>query len=548
LNDRWYQRAVIYSVEVDAFQDADGDGVGDLRGLVSRLDYIARLGATCIWVNPIHPSPHRDEGYDVTDFYSVDPRLGTLGDFVDLVNAADDRGLRLMLDLVVNHTSDQHPWFRSACEDPRSPYRDWYVWSDHKPTDSGEGVVFPGVQTSTWSFNKQAGAWYFHRFYDFEPSLNHSNPAVRDEIRKIMGFWLRLGISGFRMDATPFVIERVVPDRPDHARDFQLLNELRGAMSWRQGQAVILAEANVADDQLPLYVGREPGADDRLHMLFNFRLNARMVLALARGEAEPIIWTLKTSPLLPPTAQWATFIRNHDEADLSQLTPTERNEVFAAFAPEERMQLYNRGIRRRLAPMLGGDRRRLELAYSLQFTLPGTPVLRYGEEIGMGDDLSLKERDSIRTPMQWSELPSAGFSTAPSKQLVRPVINRGPFGFKRVNVNAQRRDPSSLLSWLERLLQTLRECPEIGENRCIVLDSGHPSVLAHCFDGPHGAILFLHNLGSRACTVNLAGQAPASRAPSESLADDDYPDLSPRLDRLRLNGYGYRWIRLRFTP
>ncbi len=472
MDERWYKRAILYSLEVDAFQDLNGDGVGDFRGLISRLDHIARLGATCIWLNPIHPSPGRDDGYDIADFYGIDPRLGTIGDFVDFVDAAEDRGLRVMLDLVVNHTSIDHPWFQSSRSDARSPFRDWYIWSDHDPSDRRDGVVFPGTQTETWTHDDAADAWYFHRFYDFEPELNHGNPVVRDEIRKIIGFWLRLGVAGFRMDAAPFVIELPKPDEPNAPRDFGFLNQIRDWVSWRRGDGLILAEANVPDDQLPLYTRSTAGADDRLHMLFNFRLNARMALALARHQVEPIVWALCTSPPLPASAQWATFLRNHDEEDLSQLTDTERDEVFAAFAPKETMRLYGRGIRRRLAPMLGGDRRKLELAYSLQFTLPGTPVVRYGAEIGMGDDLALPERNAIRTPMQWTDGPTAGFSTADPAQLVRPVITDGPYGCDRVSVRRQRTDPDSLLTWFERTLHALRECPEVGENACQVLEFG----------------------------------------------------------------------------
>jgi maltose alpha-D-glucosyltransferase/alpha-amylase len=546
MHERWYKRAVLYSLEVDAFQDSNGDGVGDLRGLLSRLDYIARLGATCVWLNPIHPSPGRDEGYDITDHFAVHPALGTLGDVVDLVDAAGDRGMRVMLDLVVNHTSIEHRWFHSARSDPRSPYRDWYIWCDHEPSDRHQGMVFPGVQKETWTFDEQAQAWYFHRFYDFEPDLNHGNPAVREEIRKIIGFWLRLGIAGFRVDALPFVISLPKPDTTDLEHDYPFLNEMRNWVSWRRGDAVVLAEANVADDQLPQYVGSAPHNNDRMHMLFNFRLNDRILLALARRQVEPIIWALRTAPRLPAEAQWATFIRNHDEADLSQLSDDERNEVFTVFAPDDNMRLYGRGIRRRLAAMLDGDRRRLELAYSLQFTLPGTPVLRYGEEIGMGDDLELPERNSIRTPMQWSDKENAGFSTAPASQLVRPLVHDGRFSPKNVSVSAQRHDPDSLLGWMERVLRTLRECPEVGENSCEVLDSGHASVLAHRYAGPHGAMLFLHNLDDPRRTVHLGDQLRTYAAPVEALADADYGDLE--LDDLELNAWGYRWIRLDFIP
>ncbi len=377
-------------------------------------------------------------------------------------------------------------------------------------------MVFPGVQKETWTFDEQAQAWYFHRFYDFEPDLNHGNPAVREEIRKIIGFWLRLGIAGFRVDALPFVISLPKPDTTELAHDYPFLNEMRNWVSWRRGDAVVLAEANVPDGELPEYVGSAPHNNDRMHMLFNFRLNDRILLALARRQVEPITWALRTAPRLPAEAQWATFIRNHDEADLSQLSDDERKEVFAVFAPDDNMRLYGRGIRRRLAPMLDGDRRRLELAYSLQFTLPGTPVLRYGEEIGMGDDLDLPERNSIRTPMQWSADENAGFSTAPASQLVRPLVHDGRFSPEKVNVSAQRGEPDSLLGWMERVLRTLRECPEVGENSCEVLESGHASVLAHRYAGPHGAMLFLHNLDDHDRTVHLGDQLRPYPAPIEA--------------------------------
>ncbi len=548
MDERWYKRAVIYSVEVDAFQDSDGDGVGDLRGLISRLDYIARLGATCLWLNPVHPSPLRDEGYDITDYYGVHPQLGTLGDFVDLVDAAGDRGMRVLLDLVVNHTSIDHPWFQSARRSADSPYRDWYVWSDREPTAEHDGVVFPGAQTSTWTLDELAGAWYFHRFYDFEPELNHRNPAVRDEIRKIIAFWLRLGVAGFRMDAAPFVIETPHPDSSASDRDYGLLDEVRGWLSWRRGDAAVIAEANVPDHELPMFAGRSPGEGDRMHLLFNFRLNARLLLALSRRSAPPVEWALRTSPQLPDTAQWVTFIRNHDEADLSQLSDAEREEVFASFAPDESMRIYGRGIRRRLAPMLDGDRRRIELAYSLQFTLPGTPVVRYGEEIGMGDNLDLPERNSIRTPMQWSDGPTAGFSTADPARLVRPLVREERFDCRHVNVARQRSERNSLLAWFEVLLRTLRECPEIGQNSCDVLDSGHEAVLAHRFSGEGGEMLFLHNLGEQPCTVRLGGQLERIETPHEVFGDRDYGPLDEGLEELRVDGLGYRWIRVRFTP
>jgi maltose alpha-D-glucosyltransferase / alpha-amylase len=545
--ERWYKEAVIYCVDVDAFQDSGGDGWGDLRGLISRLDYLSRLGVTCLWLNPIHPSPNRDDGYDVADHYAVDSRLGSLGDFAELALEARERGIRILLDLVVNHTSNQHPWFQSARSSPDSPYRDWYVWSDTEPPDRTQGIVFPGEQTETWTWDDAAKAWYYHRFYDFQPDLNWRNPDVRAEIEKVMGFWLQMGASGFRVDAAPFVLEQVAAGVDPPPKDFSILDRWHEHMSWRSGDAVLLCEANVPPEQLMAYCGeRGDGPNTRSHMLFSFLLTTRMWLALARCDAEPVIEGLRTVPQLPAMAQWATFLRNHDELDLSRLTADQEQDVFKAFGRKPEMRLYGRGIRRRLAPMLSGERRRIELAYSLQFTSPGTPVLRYGEEIGMGENLALEGRDAIRTPMQWDETRNAGFSTAPTNQLCRPVNVRGPYGNRRVNVRDQQGDRDSLLSWFQRLIHTLRECPEIGVGTCSVVDVPAPrSVLAHRFDAPEGSVLFLHNLADRPVTVDLGKVDGVTGRPYEVFANDAYEPPSARLTGLRLTGYGYRWIRLR---
>lgn len=540
--DRWYREAVIYCLDVETFQDSDGDGVGDLQGLISRLDYLARLGITCLWLNPVHPSPRRDDGYDVTDFYGVHPRIGTLGDFAELVHQAGNRGLRVIIDLVVNHTSDEHPWFRSARGSRESPYRDWYVWSDTEPSDRRQGMVFPGEQDETWTWDETAGAWYYHRFYGFEPDLNTGNPAVQAELERIIDFWLALGVAGFRMDAAPFVIELTQPGNPDSPKDFDQLTRLRERISWRRGDAVVLAEANVENDELVRYFGDSGGTNNRLPMLFDFVLSVNCLLALARGEAAPITRALASAPTIPNHAQWATFLRNHDEVDLSRLSTEEMAECFAAFGPEPDMQLYGRGIRRRLAPMLGGDQARLRLAYSLQFTLPGTPVLRYGEELGMGDDLSLPEREALRTPMQWSNTSGAGFS--PSRTLVRPVVADGPFGYSTVNVAAERLDPESLLSWFQRMIPTVRECPEIGTGTCTTLLVDQPEVLVHRMDAAQGSLLFLHNLGREDVVVDVGAQPHEDGHPVELFSDRTYDAVGPDLCDIALAGPGYRWLRL----
>src|SRR3954470_6788158 len=383
ISDLWYKNAVIYNCDVRTYLDANGDGVGDFRGLTRRLDYLAGLGISAIWLLPFQPSPWRDDGYDITDHYGVDPRFGDLGDFVRFVEHARDRGLRVLIDLVLNHTSNEHPWFQAArAGDPH--FRDYYVWSPTRPPDATKGIVFPGVQKTTWSFDRRAKEWYFHRFYDFQPDLNIANPAVRDEMEKIIGFWLNLGISGFRVDAVPFLIEPVSATNASPGPEFEWLHGFRSYLSWRSGDAVLLGEANVERDQITDYFGV-----GGMHMLFNFEANQRLWLSLAREEAAPLADALRDTAGIPGADQWATFLRNNDELDLGRLSDEDRQFVFRRFAPSKRMQLYERGIRRRLAPMLDGDRRRIELAFSLLFSLPGTPVLFYGDEIGMGDDLSL---------------------------------------------------------------------------------------------------------------------------------------------------------------
>ncbi|MFD6678064.1 alpha-amylase family protein [Micromonospora parva] len=544
MGDRWYSEAVVYCLDIDTYADSDGDGVGDIRGLIGRLDYLARLGVTCLWLHPIHPSPNRDDGYDVTDFYNVDPRFGTLGDFAELLHQAQNRGIRVIIDLVVNHTSDEHPWFQSARSSPDSPYRDWFVWSDTEPDDRHQGMVFPGEQNETWSYDRTAKAWFYHRFYKFQPDLNFANPQVRAEVKKIMSFWLQLGVSGFRMDAVPFIIELTEPGNPNSPKDFEFLTELRQHVQWRRGDAVLLAEANVEPDQLPTFFGDASGSGNRIHMLFDFMLNGRLMLALARQDPESLIEALRDTPKLPVGGQWATFLRNHDEIDLSRLTTEQRNQVYAEFGPDENMRIYDRGIRRRFAPMLGNDRRRIELAYALQFSMRGTPVLRYGEEIGMGEDLSLPGREAIRTPMQWSFQPNAGFSTADPEKLVRPVIDKGEFGYQNVNVTAQRGDPRSLLGWFERMIRTLREAPEIGSGSTTHIDVAMPpGVLAHRADGPTGTMVFLHNLGTDDVELDLSSLEPEADQPIDVLADRGYGELG-KLGAVKVSGHGYRWIRL----
>jgi maltose alpha-D-glucosyltransferase/alpha-amylase len=541
INDLWYKNAVVYCLSVDTYMDANGDGIGDFAGLMRRLDYLHGLGVTAVWLMPFQSSPGRDGGYDISDYYQVDTRYGTLGDFVEFTHAAKQRGIRIIMDLVVNHTSDQHPWFQSARRDPKSPYRDWYVWSKKKPRDANKGMVFPGVQKSTWNYDPIARAWYFHRFYDFQPDLNTTNPHVQAEILKIMGFWIQLGVSGFRMDAVPFVIATKGAQVRKPVEQYEMLRTMREFLQWRQGDAIILAEANVLPDTDMNYFGR---SGDRMQMMFNFQVNQNLFYALAASDARPLRKALKATQRLPKTAQWGMFLRNNDELDLGRLTKMQREAVFAAFGPEPTMQLYERGIRRRLAPMLDGDRRRIEMAYSLMFTLPGAAVLRYGDELGMGDDLSLPERQCARTPMQWSTEPNAGFTK--SENPILPVMHEGPYGYDHVNAAAQRRDPDSLLNWTERIIRMRKEVPEIGWGRFESIATGDSSVLAIRYEWRNNAALFVHNLGPspREISLSVKTSEESGRLLVNLLSEDHSQADADGRHRLMLEGYGYRWYRV----
>jgi maltose alpha-D-glucosyltransferase/alpha-amylase len=540
INDLWYKNAVIYCLSIATYLDTNGDGIGDFHGLMSRLDYLQGLGVTAIWLMPFQPSPGRDDGYDVADYYGVNPRYGTLGDFVEFTHGCRQRGLRVLIDLVVNHTSDQHPWFQEARRDPRSKYRDWYVWSKKKPKNAASGVVFPGVQKTTWTYDDVARAYYFHRFYDFQPDLNTANPEVQAEILKIMGFWLQLGVSGFRMDAVPFVISsKGAMVKPEE--DYEMLRTFSQFLGWREGDAIILGEANVLPDTDMHYFGT---AGERVQMMFNFEVNQHLFLAMATADSRSLKRAMQWTKKRPATAQWGQFLRNHDELDLGRLKDKERNAVFAAFGPEPEMQLYDRGIRRRLAPMLEGDRRRLELAYSLMITLPGTPVIRYGDEIGMGDNLKLPERNCARTPMQWSTEPHAGFTK--SDKPVLPVIDAGPYGFEHINVAAQRREPDSLLNWMERIIRMRKEVPEIGWGDFSFISAQAKEVLIMRYEWRNNAVLFVHNLSGLPREVSFSvsnGQEEACTL-INLLSDNHSQPIDGDRHRILLEPYGYRWYRV----
>jgi trehalose synthase len=541
--DLWWKNAVFYCLDVETFMDGDGDGCGDFTGLIEQVDYLAGLGVTCIWLMPFYPTPNLDDGYDISEYLAVDPRLGTLGDFVEFMRTASDRGLRVIIDLVVNHTSDQHPWFQAARSSRDSPYRDYYVWRKEKPAEPPGSVAFPGDETSIWQRDRRAGAYYLHHFYRYQPDLNIANARVRDEIAKIMGFWLHQGVSGFRVDALPALAQ--VENRSE-APDFDpqaYLRELRSFMERRAVEAMWLGEANVKPDEERQFLGG--GEGDALNMLFNFVVMQAIYLSLARGSAEPLEEALRRLPQIPKDTQWANFLRNHDELTLDKLTVSQREEVFAAFGPEADMQLYGHGLRRRLASMLEADQRRLRMLFSLVFSLPGTPVLFYGDEIGMGENLSLPDRLAVRTPMQWTAGPGGGFSNAPKSQLVRPPV-QGRFGPDAVNVADQRRDPDSQLAFVSRLIRRRRETPEFGWGNWQLVESRAASLFAHRCDWQDSTVIAAHNLGPDRATVTLDAQQLGDYEAIDDLLGERA--LEPRGDgslRLVLAGYGYRWLRVR---
>ncbi|MCE7064932.1 alpha-amylase family protein [Dyadobacter sp. CY326] len=535
-NHFWYKNAVIYNLEVSAFKDSDGDGRGDFTGLTQKLDYLSALGVDAIWLAPFQPSPGQDDGYDVADFYAVDKRLGTGGDFAEFVNQAQIRGIRVIMDLVINHTSTQHQWFQEARKSKTSKYHDWYIWSDKLPKDYKVGMVFPGYQEAVWSMDSVSGQYYYHRFYQFQPDLNYANPEVVREAQKIIGFWLNQGISGFRLDAVPFIIE--IPKGPGNnpKLDYKFLTDIRQFAQSRKADVVILGEANVVPEENLNYFGK---GGEGIQMMFNFYVNQFLFYALASGKLEPFKKALVETQIIPDASQWAHFLRNHDEVDLGRLTEKQRNEVFEKFGPDKNMQLYDRGIRRRLSTMLGNDRKHIELAYSLLFSLPGTAVIRYGDELGMGDDLRLQERISVRTPMQWTSDKNAGFTTADTA--FRPVIDFGEHDYKKINVAAQTRDSSSLLSWTTTLIRMRKACPEIGLGDYTVLDTGSPDVLGLRYEHNGKSVVILHNFSDQPQQTNFS--VKGADILYDLINNDDKKPVAGKYN-VSLKGYGYQWFRV----
>jgi len=540
--DLWWKTAVVYCLDVETFIDWNGDGVGDLPGLAQRIDYLQELGVTCLWLMPFYPTPDRDDGYDITDFYGVDPRLGTHGDLVEAIRTARDRGIRVIVDLVVNHTSDQHPWFLSSRSSKKSPHRDWYTWVDEIPAGKPLEPVFPDAETSAWEYDKKTKQYYLHRFYKYQPDLNVTNPLVRDEIVKTIGFWLELGISGFRVDAVPFLLGTEGESTADLPDPHEYLRAIREFVGRRSGDGILLGEVNLEHKDQKLFFGGDDG--DELTMQFDFIAMQNLYLSLARQDAAPLVKALTERPQIPVDAQWATFVRNHDELTLDKLSDAEREEVFAAFGPEPQMQVYGRGLVRRLPPMLDGDPRRIRMVYSLLFSLPGTPVLFYGEEIGMGENLEGGSRSAVRTPMQWTSGPNGGFSAADPDDLAAPVVT-GAFSPEHVNVADQRNDPDSLLNFIRLLTNRYRACPELGWGQLEIVEQPHAQVLVHRLTWDDASLVAVHNLSPDAATVPFTLADTDNHCELLDLLQSGVTTPSRKGEvELQLEGYGYRWLRI----
>ena len=530
----WYRDAIFYELSTRTFADGNGDGIGDFAGLEARLDYLRWLGVDVLWLLPIFPSPLRDDGYDVADYYGVHPHFGTMEDFRSLVEAAHRRDLRILIELIPNHTSNRHPWFQ-ASRDPAHPlhakYRDWYVWSETDEKYAGTRIIFLDTEASNWTYDPLRGAYYWHRFYRHQPDLNYDNPEVQREMLRVAQFWLDQGVDGFRVDAVPYLYEREGTSCESLPETHAYLKRLRAFVEAYAPGTLLLAEANQwPADLLPYF-----GEGDEFQMGFHFPLMTRIFMALAKGSRAPIEWVVEFTPPLPDGCQWATFLRNHDELTLEMVTEEERRFMWDFYAPEPRMR-FNLGIRRRLAPLLGNDRRRIELAHSMLLTLIGSPVLYYGDEIGMGDNIWLDDRNGVRTPMQWDDGPNGGFSSAPKERLFLPVIEDEVYGYPRVNVAAQRAQPDSLLNRLRHLLHVRRGWRSFGRGELTLFPVEEEAVLLYTRTWGEERALVCENLSPRRVDFT---PPPALRGRWDDLLAGGEATVG---ERMTLEPYGYRWL------
>ncbi|RIK29600.1 MAG: maltose alpha-D-glucosyltransferase [Anaerolineae bacterium] len=521
----WYKDAVFYQISVRAYKDSDGDGWGDLAGITEKLDYLQTLGVDCLWLMPIYPSPLHDDGYDIADYYNIDSRYGNLDDFKTLINAAHARNIRIIMDLVLNHTSDEHPWFKASRSDKNSPYRDYYVWSDTDQKYKGARIIFLDTETSNWTLDETSGEYYWHRFYASQPDLNYDNPKVQEEMINIARFWLDLGIDGFRADAVPYLFEREGTNCENLPETHAYLKKLRAVMDADYPGRILLCEANQAPEDVRPYFGD----GDEFHMGFHFPIMPRIYMALKKERADDMIEILRRTPPIPENCQWCTFLRNHDELTLEMVTPEERQWMWKQYAPEPRMRI-NLGIRRRLAPLLDNDQRKIELANSLLFTLPGSPIIYYGDEIGMGDNIELPDRNGVRTPMQWDDSPNAGFTTGAP---FAPVIQ----GYPQLNVARQLEKNDSLFHAIRRMINIRKKYPAFGHGAMEWINVSNPALAVYTLSLQGAVFLVVNNLSKTAQKISLPEDLRGEYL--DLLADSQVQIRSP----FDILPYEHRWLK-----
>ncbi|NTH49215.1 maltose alpha-D-glucosyltransferase [Agrobacterium rhizogenes] len=534
----WHKDAVIYQLHVKSFFDANGDGFGDFAGLTQKLDYLASLGVNTIWLLPFYPSPRRDDGYDVLDYQGISPEFGNLDDFKGFVDAAHARKMRVIIELVINHTSDQHPWFQRARHAPAgSPERDFYVWSDTDDKFAETRIIFVDTERSNWTWDPVAGAYFWHRFYSHQPDLNYHNPKVIEALLNIMRFWLDIGVDGFRLDAVPHLVEREATNNENLPETHALLKLIRKTLDASYPGIILLAEANQWPEQAREYFGE----DDECHMAFHFPLMPRIFMAIAKGDRQPIVTMVEQTQDIPESCQWAIFLRNHDELTLEMVTEAERNFLWDTYASDRRARL-NLGIRRRLSPLMDQDRRRVELLHMLLLSLPGSPVLYYGDEIGMGDDVELGDRDGVRTPMQWSNGKNGGFSSGSPSGLALPVIDSARFGFRVINVAAQENDPHSLLNWIRHTLAIRAEHEAFGRGSIRFLQTDNSAIIAYLREYRDECLLCVANLSNtpQAARIDLAERAGG--VPTELFGRASFPTIGDNPYPLTFQPYSYFWL------
>ena len=537
----WFKDAVFYEAPVKSFQDASGDGIGDFKGMTERLDYVRDLGVDCVWLLPFYPSPLQDDGYDIADFFTIMPDYGTLEDFKVFLDAAHARGLRVIADLVMNHTSDQHPWFQAARRDPASPYRDYYVWSDDPDKYPEVRIIFIDTEVSNWSYDQVARQFFWHRFFSHQPDLNYDNPAVWEEMFNVVRFWLDLGLDGFRCDAVPYLYEREGTNGENLPETHEFLRALRRMVDEEYPGKILLAEANQWPSDVVPYFGTE--AEPEFHMGFHFPLMPRMFMALRQETRTPIVEILQQTPDIPPGCQWAIFLRNHDELTLEMVTDAERDYMYYEYAKDPRAKL-NLGIRRRLAPLLDNGRRQMEVMNALLLSMPGAPVIYYGDEIGMGDNIYLGDRNGVRTPMQWSHDRNAGFSRADAARLYSPVIMDPVYGYEAINVEAQLRTPTSLLHWLRRLIHIRKQYRAFGRGCIEFFHPANPKILVYTREYEEELLLIVNNLSRFAQPVELDLRRYDGRVPVELFGETRFPPIGELPYFLTLGPHAFYWFRL----